>query len=203
MYPTAHDIVPANLDASIRVLKLVLDSGNNVLIVSKPHLDCITRLVDDLAGWKDRIMFRFSIGSVSEAVCKLWEPGAPAPVERLAALQVAWVAGYRTSISAEPLLGGLEMAQAILAAVRPYISDTVWIGKMNKISQRVDQSLPGIAEAVRAIEAAQTDENILGLYHTLKDDPVVRWKDSITSTIQRLDIEPPCGIRTTGGKASD
>ena len=185
MYPTAHDIVPFNLEESIRVLKVVLGSGNQVLIVSKPHLECITKMVDELAPWKDKIMFRFSVGSMSEAVCKLWEPGAPAPAERIAALQVAWAAGYRTSISAEPLLGGLETAQAILAAVRPYVTDSVWVGKMNKIGPRVDKAIPGIAEAVVAIETAQSDPMIVTLYTSLNSDPLVRWKDSIQDVLQR------------------
>jgi hypothetical protein len=85
-------------------------------------------------------------------------------------------------------LGGLKTAQAILTAVRPYVSDTVWIGLMNKIRQRVDQSLPGIAEAVQEIETAQDDERVVALYDALKDDPLVRWKDSIQDVLCRHGI---------------
>ncbi len=38
MFPTAHDITPDNFDHCLIVLSNMLKSGNNVLVVSKPHL---------------------------------------------------------------------------------------------------------------------------------------------------------------------
>lgn len=186
MFPSAHDIEVGNLEQSIRVLRLVLSKGNQVLIVSKPELVCVQRMVTELVPWIDQIMFRFSIGSMEEQVCRLWEPGAPTPAERLSALRVAHAAGFRTSISAEPLLGGLDTAQAILNAVRPYVTDTVWIGLMNKIRQRVDMRLPGISSAVEALEGQQADGPVMAMFHALQDDPIVRWKDSIQKVVGRV-----------------
>ena len=48
LFPSTHDITPYNLEASIRVLKIVLAAGNDVLIVTKPRLDIITRLCSEL-----------------------------------------------------------------------------------------------------------------------------------------------------------
>ena len=45
MFPSSHDITPNNLDACLTVLKNLLVVGNRVLVVSKPHLECIK---DDL-----------------------------------------------------------------------------------------------------------------------------------------------------------
>lgn len=185
MFPSAHDITSHNLDAYIRVAKLILSAGNQLLIVSKPHLTCIERLLQDLEPWRDNILFRFSIGSMSPVVSAFWEPNAPPPAERLAALKVAFDAGFRTSVSAEPLLGGLQAAQDILAAVREYVTDTVWIGKLNKARSRVDMRVPANSVAVESIENALTDHRVMEMVLALDGDPLVRWKDSVLEVMLR------------------
>ena len=152
MFPSAHDVTPFNVDAYLRVAKLILASGNRLLIVSKPRIDCIRRLVAELTSFQEQIMFRFTIGSIDAAVTSFWEPGAPPPAERLQALKLAYDAGYRTSVSGEPLLGGVGTALSVIDAVRPWVTDTVWIGKMNKMRQRVDMSSDRNAAEVMAIE---------------------------------------------------
>ena len=46
MFPTSHDITPGNIDACLVVLKKLLAAGNDVLLVSKPHLECIRRDIE-------------------------------------------------------------------------------------------------------------------------------------------------------------
>lgn len=185
MFPSAHDLTPFNLDAYLRVAKLMLRSGNRLLIVSKPRLDCITRLCDELQAYRDAILLRFTIGTVDPAITAFWEPGAPAPAERVEALRLAFEQGYRTSVSAEPLLGGLETALQLLPVVRPYVTDSIWIGKMNKIRTRVEMSDPEVLHHVRRIEHAQRDEEIMALVQALEHDPLVRWKDSFQEVMAR------------------
>jgi len=62
MFPSSHDITSNNIDACLEVLKNLLDVGNQVLVVSKPHLECIKRICDEFEQFKDQILFRFSIG---------------------------------------------------------------------------------------------------------------------------------------------
>lgn len=185
MYPSAHDITPFNVEAYLRVAKLMLAAGNQLLIVSKPHLECIRKLITVLAPYKEQILFRFTIGTTSNEVASFWEPGAPSPSKRIAALQMAFEAGFRTSVSAEPLLGGLETAQAVLAAVSAYLTDTIWIGKMNKLRQRVELSSPSLVDAVEDIERQQSDQEILRMHDNLKDNPIIRWKDSVKEVLSR------------------
>ena len=68
MFLTAHDITPASLRPSITVLRNLCDAGNNVLVVSKPHPQCIMRLCQELSqhnhAGTDRILFRFTIGGL-------------------------------------------------------------------------------------------------------------------------------------------
>lgn len=188
MFPTAHDITPFNLEAYTRIARLMLEKGNNLLIVSKPNPDCIRTLADELKEYQSQIMFRFTIGTMDAEVAAFWEPGAPTPAERVKALKLAFEAGYRTSISAEPLLGGLEAAQAILQAVRPYVTGTVWIGKLNKARQRVDMSVSRNVEELKKIEAAQSDESILQMHAALDGDPIVEWKDSIKAILKERQL---------------
>lgn len=185
MFPSAHDITPFNVAAYIRVARLMLEKGNRLLIVSKPHFDCVEKMCEAFQAFTNQILFRFTIGTTDEAVAKHWEPGAPSPSERIEALALAKRFGYRTSVSAEPLLGGLETARELLKAVRPHVTDTVWIGKMNKIRTRVDMNNPVNVREVTAIEAAQTDEEVRRWYEAFNEDPIVRWKDSVKEVMER------------------
>ena len=95
MFPTSHDIDPSNMDECLTALVTMLAAGNDVLIVSKPHLECVKRLCRELQAYKRQITFRFTIGSACTATLKSWEPYAPPFSERLASLRHAFKAGYR------------------------------------------------------------------------------------------------------------
>lgn len=185
MFPTTHDITPTNLDACIIALKNILTPGNKVLIVSKPHISCVQKLCAELEPWKEQILFRFTIGSLSESICSFWEPGAPSPAERFHALKYAFEQGFQTSVSIEPMLEGCYEATVTFEMVKRYVTDTVWIGKMNKIRNRVDMTNPNNQFMVEDIERLQIDKEILLLVERLKDEPKIRWKDSIKTVIQR------------------
>src|SRR5512137_940578 len=51
MFPTTHDITPFYLPTAIKALKELLAAGNNVLIVSKPHLECVVEMCEELKEW--------------------------------------------------------------------------------------------------------------------------------------------------------
>lgn len=188
MFPSMHDITPFNLEASIRVMKLVLSKGNRLLIVSKPRFRCMEAVFDDLEQFKSQILFRFTIGSMNDATCYFWEPGAPDPQERLLCLHEAHERGFSTSVSIEPMLAGADSAINVVEEVYDHVTDTIWIGKMNKPRLRVNVGDPAFAAAVEAIERLQTDSEIIRLYRDLKTVPKVRWKDSIKEVLARLEV---------------
>jgi len=183
MYPTTHDVTPTTLDASVSVLRSMLGAGNDVLIVSKPHLACVERLCAELASWRERVMFRFTIGSLSANVLRFWEPGAPGPDERLSSLGHAYAAGYRTSISCEPMLD--DDVAAVVRAVEPYVSDSIWIGKANGLSARLRLNGADAEHLVagRVLADSQNDVAIRSLYGCLRSHPLVRWKESIKAVV--------------------
>jgi DNA repair photolyase len=186
MFPTAHDITPALLRPSIEVLRKLCDAGNNVLVVSKPHPKCIMRLCQELAAHNhagtDRILFRFTIGALDDEVLSYWEPHAPSFNERIDAIAEAWNHDFRTSVSIEPMLDAGHIEE-LVSVVQSYVSDSIWIGRMNHVRRRVIIETPEDEAAVRRIEDGQTDEQIKRIYNALKANPLIRWKESIKSVV--------------------
>ncbi len=180
MFPSCHDIHPENLDDAVTILKKLLEPGNDVLIVSKPHRKCIKRLCKELSMYKKKILFRFSIGSANSRTLKFWEPNAPLFAERLVCLKLAHQKGFSTSVSCEPMLD--NKIHEVVRKVEPYVSDRIWIGKMNNTMRYCKicgwNNSETIA-AVRQLEEWQSPENILKLYKKYRKHPKIMWKDSI------------------------
>lgn len=184
MFPSTHDIDDTNIDQCIGVLSKILGAGTKVLIVSKPHLECVKRLCAELAAYRDQILFRFTMGSANNATLKFWEPGAPAFEERLAALKWAHKAGFQTSVSCEPMLD-LHIDRVVRAA-KPYVTDAIWLGRVNNLNTGVAINCPKDAatkQAAVALLAGQTDDYLLGLHQRYKADPQIRYKDSIKEVV--------------------
>lgn len=184
MFPSSHDITVQNIDACLTVLAKLLRAGNDLLIVSKPDPVCVKRMCVELEPYKTQILFRFTIGSSDDAVLTYWEPGAPAFTQRLEALKHAYDRGYATSVSMEPMLD--SDPGTVIDAVSPYVTDSIWIGKANRLMHCVSLNCPGDTEALaRAIEliSAQNDEAILRIFVSYKDNPLVRWKDSVKKVV--------------------
>ena len=184
MFPTAHDITERNIDECLAVLSRMLAAGNDLLIVSKPRLSCVQRLCEELATYRAQIVFRFSIGSTDDAVLSYWEPGAPSFKARLACLQYAYAKDFQTSVSGEPMLDGEP--DALISAVRPYVTDSIWLGKINRLRQIMPFNCPRDPESVRrgaALVALQTDKAICALYARYRSDAKVKWKDSIKAVV--------------------
>jgi len=187
MFPSTHDITPECLDVCMDALRHLLENGHEVLIVSKPHYECIQAICDWLP-WRDKILFRFTIGSRSDTVLKAWEPNAPSYDERLASLRHAYEFDFQTSVSCEPMLDA--KVEEIVDDVDEYVSDTIWIGLMNDVKQRLtlNEASPEIHAMGEDLTKQCSKEMILGLYGRLKDNPKIRWKDSIK---KMLGLERP------------
>jgi uncharacterized Fe-S cluster-containing radical SAM superfamily protein len=175
MFPTTHDIVPQFLEPCLEVMERILRAGNRLLVVSKPHLECIRAICERFAEHRAQILFRFSIGAADNAILSYWEPGAPSFEERVECLRHAFQQGFATSVSCEPLLDSPHAAE-LFGMLAPYVTDSIWIGKMNGIAYRLEPDVD--PDAVRRIEEGQTDDAVRRVYAALKDEPQARWKDS-------------------------
>ena len=188
MIPSSHDITPANIDIAEQVISKLLDSENELLIVTKPHFECMRRIIKLARNKHDNIKFRFTIGSSSSEVLKLWEPGAPDFDERLSALILAYNEGFSTSISCEPLLD--NNFDALYDKLVPYVTDCIWIGKMNMAVKRVRTNTANSfsCEKLNKLLTWQSDENIIQLYLKYMNNSKVEWKDSIKKVIMKYNL---------------
>jgi len=182
MVPSTHDLTPGNIDAVEIVLLKLLEAGNDVLIVSKPQLECIKKLCNSLEPYKDQILFRFTIGFIDERVREFWEPDAPTFKERVDCLRMAYELGFQTSVSAEPLLEPWR-AKMIVDSLRSFITHSFWVGKLNGLRTKTKWLYPDGHPKIDRLEKWQTDEKVLEVYETFKDDSLVRWKDSYKKII--------------------
>lgn len=194
MYPSSHDITPINLQYSITFLQKLLESGNRVLIVSKPHKIVIEKICETFSEFKENILFRFTIGSNNSDVLKFWEPNAPSYEERLNCLKHAYELGFSTSISCEPMLDS-NIEQLVLE-LEPFVTDSIWIGKANFLLRRLKMN--GITDTENITKAnelisSQTDSKIKTLYNNLITNPKIKWKESIKKIV-KIEISTVRGL---------
>lgn len=184
MFPSTHDITPNNVEHSLSFLSRILQQGNQVLIVTKPNFSCVKEICDTLIPYNDQIMFRFSIGSMNDMVLRSWEPGASFFKERLESVQYAYLKGYSTSISCEPMLD--NQPEDLIESLLPYVTDSIWLGKPNFLLRRVRMN--GYSDLITTSNAknlmdALSDDFIIRLYEKYGDHPKIKWKESIKKVL--------------------
>lgn len=194
MCPSTHDITENNLKEAIIVIGKIIANDNFALIVSKPRLKCIKAICNKFDKNKDKILFRFSIGSVDDAVLKFWERNAPKFKERLDSLKWAHKKGFQTSVSCEPMLD--DRVEDIINKVSPYVTATIWLGKANyligkKGKGRLEMNGYGTPEYInkaKELIAMQSDKNMIALYNQYKNNPKIMFKGSIIKVLLKNKI---------------
>lgn len=185
MFPSSHDITPENLTNSIKFLKKLLNQDNEILIVTKPHLVVIKTICKEFKAYKNKILFRFTIGSNNSETLKFWEPNAPDYEERKQCLIYAYKKGFSTSVSCEPMLD--DNIIELVEELTPFVTNSIWLGKMNFLLRRLNMNgindLETIEKAKKLIEI-QSDENIKKLYDHLSTNDKVKWKESIKKVVK-------------------
>ena len=193
MFPSTHDITPLNLSECIHVLRTMLEAGNEILVVSKPSYDCIVEICKEFTQYRKKLRFRFTIGSMDQDVLSFWEPNAPCFGERFQSLQYAQSSGYQTSVSCEPFLDSNTIKViSLYEKIKPLVTQSIWIGKLREFNRRVDLTdvpYSDVQRYVHTLKAAQTDIAIWALYNQLRNERLIRWKDSISEIIEKGPIE--------------
>ena len=190
MFPASHDIVPENLDGCLAVIRRLLAKGNQVLIVSKPVPEIIARICDECIEWKQQILFRFTITARDQEILAFWEPGAPGYEQRRKALELAAGRGFATSVSIEPMLDADDIF-GLVDELSPLVSHSIWVGLMNKIAERVTVDSAAARQEVERIENGQTHAGINHIYGQLKNNPLLRWKESIKKIVGLPEASSP------------
>ncbi len=128
---------------------------------------------------------------MDEELRAFWEPGAPSFAERLSCLRLAYEAGFTTSVSAEPLLEPWGVEE-LVKTVRPYVTDAVWLGKLNHLRMRTRGLVSPADPHLTQLETWQTDEKVRAIFEMFRNDPVIRYKDSYKEIIG-LDLPTEAG----------
>ena len=174
-FPVDHDIFPQILDECIEVLGKLLRAGNDVLITTRPRLACIQAIGPAAAYFKDRIVFRFVIGADDSRVLSFWEPGAPGFEERRESLAWAYEAGFRTSAAVTPMLVAPRIAD-LLAGIRPFISEEIWLGTMHQVDAIENWSqIDGFERQLELIRSFQAPKPMATVHEAFRSDPLVKW----------------------------
>jgi len=184
MFPSSHDITPATLGHCVEKLGVILGAGNSVLIVSKPHVECIERVCEEFADFKNQMLFRFTIGSASDETLRFWEPGAPTFKERQQALKLAHKKGFACSVSCEPMLD--DRIDRVIESVEPFVTDSIWLGKANRLKQNLaanKEVSPEVLERADQLIAWQSDDRIKELHNRYRKNPKIKFKDSIKKVV--------------------
>jgi hypothetical protein len=64
----------------------------------------------------------------------------------------------------------------------PYVNDAIWIGKMNHL-WRIRGGGDRAKAEIERIKPGQTDEKICDIYDRHKDNPKIKWKESIKKVV--------------------
>jgi len=187
---SSHDWTPEIMSEGLCVLRKLLEAGNQVLIVSKPHWQVITLICESYQEYKEQLEFRFTIGSIKDDVLAFWDRNAPNFTERLSCLEYAFHKGYKTSVSCEPFLDAF--VAHIYDACIAYITESFWIGKLNQFDKRVqldDVNKQQYKTYVEPLKNCLTKTVIKAIYKTMKDKPKVQWKDSIRKMLGIEELE--------------
>lgn len=177
MFPSTHDIFdfPPYKEACFTVLRRLLETGNDVLITTKPKLIIIHEIDHQFSHYREQIQFRFTITSNNDKLLEFWEPNAPRFKERLASLEYAFRRRFKTSVSIEPFLD--YDPTELIETVAPFTTEFIWIGRRNylpyiKLSKN---ERPHIDKIRKNYETA----HLWDIYNKLKGHPLIRFKDSI------------------------
>lgn len=176
MFPSSHDIVdsPEIENACFMILSKLLESGNSVLITTKPRISIIERIDEIFSEYKNNIQYRFTITSHNNDLLKFWEPNAPLYEERFESLKYAYDKKYKTSVSIEPFLD--KDPGILLKKVMPFSSESVWIGQMNYISAHPADNISNHYSNVRQNYKL---DHLRDIYDKYRNTRKVRFKDSI------------------------
>ena len=126
MTPTSHDITEDSIDTGIKLYKKLLETGNELLITTKPRIALIKKLTDELEPFREQITFRFTITSLNNDLLKLFEPGASKYEEREETVFYTSKNGWDTSVLIEPYLD-----EDPTNIIKKFPKIEVWLGVLN------------------------------------------------------------------------
>lgn len=172
MFPSSHDIFDEYIDEYITVAKKMLTAGHTILIVTKPRLTCITKLISELKEYNKSILFRLTITTNDETAAQYYETNAPPISERIESIKLLFENGFRTSVSIEPFITDPILTVEI---VNKFVTDDIWIGCMSGLNMNKEIDEKHKNELIRLY----SKETLIQVINILKNNPKIFWKTSV------------------------
>jgi DNA repair photolyase len=132
---TSDPYHPGDTSPTREVLKILIEAGLAVCTLTKGG----TRAARDLDLFRgDRDAYAATLTSLDDRFSQRWEPKAPLPGDRIAALKAFHEAGIFTWVSLEPVLD-VEATLAVIAQTHRFV-DLYKVGRVNysKLTQTID-----------------------------------------------------------------
>jgi len=192
MFPTTHDITLDNIHRIVDATGAMLDRGNTILFVTKAGptpIDLLLYYLDQFPHSRKSIEFRFSITTLNYKTQRFWEPDAPHIIDRIEAMKDANCAGFRVSVSCEPMLfkDEAEILPHFQAMILAGASE-VWYGYLKNARARIAQNIQDQWHKDLALDrllCVITPANVGRLLRHLPLDPRVMLKDSVITAINK------------------
>lgn len=170
----AYQPLERELGLTRAVLAALVGEGFDVGVLTKS--DLVARDVDVLRELGGAV--EMTITSLDDGVRAAFEPGAPPPARRLAALRILRDNGVRTSVSVGPVLPGFTDLRAIFEAVRDLAGDirgeslnvraANWAGLSAALKRHFPERVAAFRKAVASAafwkETAATFEELCAAY---------------------------------------
>lgn len=74
----------------------------------------------------------------------------------------------------------------VISQVSPFFSNFIWLGKVNYLGSRLalnGEIDPAIMQGAKRLEHWQADGNIKQLYGQFRNNPKIKWKESIKKVL--------------------
>jgi hypothetical protein len=71
----------------------------------------------------------------------------------------------------------------LINQLSPYVTDSIWIGKMNHLGRFGKNANPVLQQEIKKIRRGQTDGIINSIYERYKDNPKIKWKAEIKKIV--------------------
>jgi len=186
MLPGTHDIFPEILNESIAYIREHLEIGNNLILVMKPHIECIRKIIEEFKEYKKQILFRFTITSIDDELLEFWEPNAPGYYEREMCLSFAYHEGFQTSVSIEPFLDNNPIP--LIETLAPHISEVLWIGAMNHL-KRITHIVSPDSSEFQYIKDITSIDNLIRIIGQINNLPPlikekIQYKESFDQALE-------------------
>jgi len=77
----------------------------------------------------------------------------------------------------------LRLSFTLIGELLPYVTHSIWIGKMNHLGRFGKGSEMVLQQAIKKIKRGQTNSIIKSIYNRHKTNPQIKWKKEIKKIV--------------------